>query len=240
VTGLVAGREIVVGSRSLVAETAAAELPTLPTIGEQAGDLYAFMTVDRVPVAVIGFQDQPRAGLSAALSELRALGVARLELLSGDHQSTTARIAEGIGFTAVAGDLMPEDKTNRVTLLQSEGYRVVMVGDGINDAPALSAATVGIAVAQQQSGIAAEAADVVLLSPEPSRVPEAIRLARRTLRIVRQSVTLGLGLSGLGMVAAAAGLIGPVPGALTQEAIDLVVILNALRAAPWPGPGKGG
>ena len=235
VTGVVAGREVVVGSRSLVAETAVAELPALPITGEQAADLHAFVTVDRVPAAVIGFRDQPRAGLSAALGELRALGVARLELLSGDHQSTTMRIAEGIGFTEVAGDLMPEDKADRVTSLLGQGHRVLMVGDGINDAPALSAATVGIAVAQQQSGIAAEAADVVLLSPEPRRVPQAIRLARRTLRVARQSVWLGLGLSGVGMVAAAAGLIGPVPGALIQETIDLVAILNALRAAPWPG-----
>ena len=234
VTGLVLGREVVVGSRSLVEETAAAELPTLPTTGEQAADLHAFVTVDRVPAAVIGFRDQARPGLSAALGELRALGVARLELLSGDHQSTTCRIAAGVGFTAVTGDLMPEDKANRVILLQREGHRVLMVGDGINDAPALSLATVGMAVAQRQSGIAAEAADVVLLSPEPRRVPHAIRLARRTLRIARQSVMLGIGLSGLGMVAAAAGLIGPVAGALTQEAIDLAVILNALRAAPWP------
>jgi P-type E1-E2 ATPase len=198
------------------------------------------VTVDRVPAAVIGFRDQPRPGLSAALGELKALGIARVELLSGDHQSTTTLIAEGIGFTAVAGDLLPEDKANRVTLLQREGHRVLMVGDGINDAPALSVANVGMAVAQQQSGIAAEAADVVLLSPEPSRVPEAIRIARQTLLVARQSVALGLGLSGLGMVAAAAGFIAPVPGALTQEVIDLLVILNALRTAPWPGPVEGG
>jgi heavy metal translocating P-type ATPase len=233
VAGLVQGRRVVVGSRSLVAETAATDLPPLPATGESAADLHAFVTVDRVPVAVIGFRDRPRPGLKEALGELRVLGVTRLELLSGDHHSTTSRVAEGMGFTGVAGDLLPEEKLSRVISLQNQGHRVLMVGDGINDAPALSAATVGMAVAQQQSGIAAEAADVVLLSPEPRRVPDAIRLARQTLRIARQSVTLGIGLSGLGMVAAAAGLISPVAGALTQEAIDLAVILNALRAAPW-------
>ncbi|HEX9893971.1 MAG TPA: heavy metal translocating P-type ATPase [Gemmatimonadales bacterium] len=233
VAGVVAGREVVVGSRSLVAETAWGDITALGGSGEISADLHAYVTVDRLPAAVIGFRDQPRAGISAALGELRSLGITRLALLSGDHQTTTASVARTIGFTDVAGDLLPQDKVARVVALRRQGYRVLMVGDGINDAPALSAATVGMAVARSGSGIAAEAADVVLLSPEPRRIPEAIRMARRTLRIARQSVGLGLGLSGIAMVAAAAGFIAPVPGALLQEGIDLAVILNALRAAPW-------
>jgi heavy metal translocating P-type ATPase len=233
VSGVVAGREVVVGSRSLVAETALAELP--PPNGDVTSDLHAYVTIDRHPAGMISFSDRPRAGISTALGQLRALGIVRLALLSGDHASTTFTVASGLGFTDIAGDLLPQDKVERVTRLLQAGYRVMMVGDGINDAPALSAASVGVAVAQTRSGIAAEASDVVLLSPEPGRVPEAIRLARRTLRIARQSVGLGLGLSAVAMVVAAAGFINPVPGALLQEAIDLAVILNALRAAPWRG-----
>jgi heavy metal translocating P-type ATPase len=232
VSGVVAGREVVVGSRSLVAETALAELPPAPN-GDLTSDLHAYVTIDRHPAGMISFSDRPRAGISTALGQLRALGIARLALLSGDHASTTFTMASGLGFTDIAGDQLPQDKVERVTRLLQTGYRVMMVGDGINDAPALSAASVGVAVAQTRSGIAAEASDVVLLSPEPGRVPEAIRLARRTLRIARQSVGLGLGLSGVAMLVAAAGFIRPVPGALLQEAIDLAVILNALRAAPW-------
>jgi P-type E1-E2 ATPase len=118
-----------------------------------------------------------------------------------------------------------------VRALVDQGSSVLMVGDGTNDAPALSAATVGVALAGHGGGITAESADVVILTDDVTRVVDAIRISRRTLRIARESIWAGLGLSAVAMVFAAAGHIPPAIGALLQEGIDVAVILNALRAS---------
>jgi P-type E1-E2 ATPase len=139
-------------------------------------------------------------------------------------------VARAVGIEEARGDLLPEEKVAHVQRIMKEGARVVMVGDGTNDAPALSTATVGIALAAGGGGISAEAADAVILADDPSRVAEAIIISRRTLRLARQSIWAGLGLSSVAMVLASLGYIPPIGGALLQEAIDVAVILNALRA----------
>jgi P-type E1-E2 ATPase len=159
------------------------------------------------------------------------LGVRRTLLLSGDHTPNVRAVAAEVGIHEAKGDLLPEDKVAVVRQLAREGAHVLMVGDGTNDAPALSAADVGIALASHGGGISAEAADVVILADEIGRVPESIEIGRRTLAIARQSIWVGLGLSAAVMVFAAIGDLPPTFGALLQEVIDIVAIANALRAS---------
>lgn len=231
VTGLVEDRWVAVGSRSLVAETAPEARADLQGLLADSDELHALVAIDGRGAGVIGFRDHPRPGMTEALTDLRAGGIDRLVLLSGDHTRTAEAIGRSLGFAEIAGDLLPADKVARVEGLRRAGHQVLMVGDGINDAPALTAATVGMAIARHGGGIAAESADVVLLAEDPGRVAEAVRLGRRTLAIARQSVLFGLGLSGSAMVVAAFGHIPPAAGALLQEGIDLAVIVHALRAA---------
>jgi P-type E1-E2 ATPase len=152
-------------------------------------------------------------------------------MLSGDHTANVAVVAKELGITDARGDLLPEDKVSIVREFQQRGEKVVMIGDGTNDAPALSTAEVGIALAGHGGGITAEAADVVLLVDEITRVADAVRASQDTMRIALQSIWVGLVLSAVGMVFAALGFLTPTMGALGQEAIDVAVILNALRAA---------
>jgi P-type E1-E2 ATPase len=179
----------------------------------------------------VTFADRLRPDLPALFARLRALGVTRTELLSGDHVGNVAPIAHALGITHHAGDLHPEDKLTRVRALQDDGRHVLMVGDGTNDAPALSLASVGVALAGHGGGVSAEAADVVLLVDDPDRVADALAIGRDTMRIARQSIAVGIGLSVVGMGIALVGLLPPTLGALAQEVIDVAVIVNALRAA---------
>jgi heavy metal translocating P-type ATPase len=193
--------------------------------------LRAYIAIDGLGAGVIEYADEIRSGIPGFLANLRRLGVRRALLLSGDDQANAAAVGLAIGMDEAHGDLLPGEKVAFVQRLVKEGERVLMVGDGTNDAPALSSATVGIALASGGGGITAEAADAVILADDPTRIAEAIAISRRTLRLARQSIWAGLGLSGIAMVAASLGYIPPVAGALLQEGIDVAVILNALRAS---------
>jgi heavy metal translocating P-type ATPase len=233
VTGMVDGRRVTVGAWSYVvtrAPQAEAGLSAL-LAGEPSGALRAVVAVEGEGVGAIEFADRVRPGLPELLHRLRGLGIRRTVLLSGDSQANAAGVAAEVGIDEAYGDLLPEAKVAMVHRLVKSGEPVVMTGDGTNDAPALSTATVGIALASGGGGITAEAADAVILADDPGRLADAIAISRRTLRLARESIWVGLGLSGAAMVAAALGYIPPTAGALLQEAIDVAVILNALRAA---------
>ena len=150
-------------------------------------------------------------------------------MATGDRRAVAEAVTAGLGLDAVHADLTPDRKVALVLSERAHGP-VMMVGDGVNDAPALAAADIGVAMGARGAAASAEAADVVLLVDDLDRLLPGIEIAQRSRRIALESVVAGIGLSILGMVAAAFGYLTPVQGALLQEVIDVAVILNALRA----------
>ncbi len=230
VTGIVDNDHIAVGShsflRSHLDEDGIKSLDAASTDG-----LRAYVAINRAFAGFITYADQIRPGVKQVLTELGTLGIHRLVLLSGDHETSAQAVADVVGIREVHGDLMPEGKVDAIHALNAQHHEVLMVGDGTNDAPALSTAAVGVALAGHGGGVTAEAADVVVLIDDLSRVPKAIRISKRTMRIAQQSMWAGLLFSGVAMGFAAAGYIAPTAGAILQEVIDVAVILNALRAS---------
>jgi P-type E1-E2 ATPase len=183
--------------------------------------------------------DTLREGTGALLAALRGEGIERLVLATGDRRDVAMAIAEGLPFDAVRAELTPDQKVMLVLAERKHGP-VMMIGDGVNDAPALAAADLGVAMGARGAAASAEAADVVLLVDRLDRILPALRIAKRSRRIALESVVAGLGLSVAGMIAAAFGYVTPVQGALLQEVIDVAVILNALRALGDGGAARSG
>ncbi len=190
----------------------------------------AHVCIDGRYAGSIRFADRLRPEAPALVQRLREMGITETVMLTGDRHAASEAMARQAGITDVRADLLPQDKVAALGELRRSSGHVVMVGDGINDAPALAAASVGIAMGAHAPAAAAEAADIVLLVDDIGRVAEAIDIGRRTRRIALQSIGVGLGLSAAFMVPAALGHIEPAVGALLQEALDVAVILNALRA----------
>jgi heavy metal translocating P-type ATPase len=231
VTGIVEGHSVTVGAASYAIDRYPLVSSTLQAVTDPGEGLRAYVVIDGGLAGIVEYADEIRVGIPALLSRLRAIGVTRALLLSGDQSSNVRAVADSLGIREAAGDLLPEQKVEVIRDLVKSGEHVAMIGDGTNDAPALSTATVGIALASHGGGITAEAADVVILVDDLSRVGEGIRIGQRTMRIARQSIWFGLGLSAAAAAVAALGGIAPVQGALLQEIIDVAVILNALRAS---------
>ncbi|MFO1209362.1 MAG: heavy metal translocating P-type ATPase [Amaricoccus sp.] len=227
VAGTIAEREVVVGGTDFVASQVGA--PRLAPTARDAGSVVVALAVDGRPAGRLVMADALRPGTPGLLAGLRRLGIGRILLATGDRRTVAEAVTEGLGFDAVRADLTPDRKVLLV-LSERKNGPVMMVGDGVNDAPALAAADIGVAMGARGAAASAEAADVVLLVDRLDSLLPGIEIARRARRIALGSVAAGIGLSVLGMIAAAFGHLTPVQGALLQELIDVAVILNALRA----------
>lgn len=231
VSGRVGGIDVVVGGRAYVLSASEADAGELARLEQGDGTLTAYVAIGGRLAGTLEYADEIRPDLPAVLAGLERWGISRILLLSGDHAPNARALAGRVGIAEVEGDLRPEDKASRVRALRNAGATVLMVGDGTNDAPALTSADVGVALAGHGGGITAEAADVIVLVDSLARVVDAVAIGHRTMRIARQSIWVGLGLSAVAMVIAAFGYIPPTIGAMLQEGIDVAVIFNALRAA---------
>ncbi|WGL17117.1 heavy metal translocating P-type ATPase [Microbulbifer bruguierae] len=233
--GEVDGKTVAVGSLALALNGASADNWSAARLRYMAlrGLSGAFVAVDGQMAGVLLLADQIRLDTPRALRELHRAGVERTVMLSGDRQDVAETVALALGFDAVLAERSPADKVAAVKAECQRGT-TAMVGDGINDAPALAAADVGIAMGARGAGASAEAADVVLLVDRLDRLPEGLHISRRGRQIALQSVIAGMGLSALAMLIAALGYLPPVIGALVQEGIDVAVIFNALRALRLP------
>jgi len=185
-------------------------------------------------LGIIGLLDTPRSKARETLTALRALGIRRMIMISGDHQKAAQAVAGQVGLTEAWGDLMPEDKVEAIKKLRAEA-KVAMVGDGVNDAPAMATATVGVAMGAAGSDVALETADVALMADDLSKLPFTVGLSRQTRRIIRQNLFVSLGVVAFLVPATIFGL-GIGPAVALHEGSTLLVVFNALRLLAWRGP----
>ncbi|MEO8065810.1 MAG: heavy metal translocating P-type ATPase [Candidatus Doudnabacteria bacterium] len=196
---------------------------------QQTGEIAVYLSDGEHVLGRIHFQDQARPQVKDFFRNLLKQGIVRIIMLTGDRNSAAAQIAEKLNIKEFRAELLPEDKVAEIKELMKSKQTLVMVGDGVNDAPALATADVGIALGAHGSSAASEAGDVVVTIDNLERVGEALEISRRGLAIAKQSIFVGISLSLVLMVIALFGYIKPIEGALLQEVIDVVVIFNALR-----------
>jgi heavy metal translocating P-type ATPase len=235
IRGRVDGHTIGVGSRAYLQEIGipSDEVRSVTLIsGRGSGEAHVNVSVDGHVGGVIVMADELRPDAKEAVERLRNEGIRHLAMVSGDRRSVAERVGRELALDRVYAEQSPEDKLDVVRRIRQDRQlrKVVMVGDGVNDAPALALADAGIAMGAANATVAAETADAVITVDRIDRVADAVHAGRRSLHIANESVQVGMGLSIAAMIVAAFGYLPPVAGAILQEAIDLAVILNALRA----------
>ncbi len=230
-SGIIEGKRVSAGSRDLIFAHRQTPEWALRAVRRASwrSALVVFVAVEERPIGALLLADELRSETPHAIRMLRKAGVARIVMVTGDRAAAAQAIGAALDLDSVLADRVPSDKVDAVRAEQRLNP-TVMVGDGINDAPALACADVGIALGARGASASSEAADVVILADRLDRVAEAIIVAQRARRIAVESILAGMSLSTLAMLAAMVGWLAPVPAAIVQEVIDVAVILNALRA----------
>jgi heavy metal translocating P-type ATPase len=239
IAGEVDGRPVRIGTAGWAArgEPLPARARSVRRRTSLEGASCAFVSVDGRLAGALVLDDPIRPETPRAIRALRRAGIARIVMVTGDHPDVAETVGMAIGVDGILAERTPDEKVEAVTTARGEGV-TIMVGDGLNDAPALAAADVGVAMGARGASASSEAADVVVTVDRLDRLAEALLIAKRSRRIAVQSVVAGMAMSAAAMVFAAFGFLRPVAGAILQEAIDVAVILNALRALKGEGPAR--
>ncbi len=230
VRGVVHGSDIRVTGDT---EAATGDLARAAESWREQGASIAVLGVDGTAAGVLRLEDAPRDRARAALDRLRAIGVDRVVMLTGDHEAAARRVAEAVGIAELHAGLTPDEKLHHIDDLRRDGSAVAMVGDGVNDAPALAKASIGVAMGAAGTDAAMETADVALMGSELDRLPDAIVLARAARRVIAQNMCIALGVIAIVAPMAALGHAPLGVAVLLHEGSTIVVVLNALRLLRW-------
>lgn len=226
------GQRVVVGNRALLAEEGISwnnDLDQSIQDLEAGGQTVIPVVVNGKTAGLIAIADTPRPQAKHAIRELKRLGVREVIMITGDNPRTAARIAAELGIDRVFSEVLPQDKLRIIRDLQSDGRIVMFAGDGVNDAPALAAADIGVAMGIAGTDVALETASVGLMEDEIERLPQMIDLSRKSLRVIRANVVFSMSMNVLSVVLGGIGLIGPAMGALMHELSALPVLANSAR-----------
>lgn len=241
IVGRTGGELIALGNRLLMGAKAVeipAEAHRQAEALESQGKTVLFLAREAKVVGLIAVADVIRDEVPQAIQELKGLGIKHLMLLTGDNERTASAIAERLGIPEYKANLLPQDKIEEVKRLQGQGRKVAMIGDGINDAPALAQADVGIAMGVAGTDVALEAATVALMRDDWSQVPQAIRVGRRTFRTIKQNLAFGVLFNVIGITLASIGILTPVLAAAAQSLPDVAVFLNSSKLLRAPQVSK--
>jgi Cd2+/Zn2+-exporting ATPase len=226
------GGTVLVGNRRLLASRGVSLTPEQEESAsrrEAAGQTVAFVALRGVPVGLMGITDPLRPGVEGLVSGLKRAGVRKTVMLTGDNEHAARRVASLLGIDEVRAGLLPEEKVQAIRELQAAGRVVAMVGDGVNDAPALATADVSIAMGGSGTEVAVETADIALMTDNLERVPESIGLSRRILRVVRQNVVFAVAVVAFLLAGVVGRVVFLAGGMLIHEASVMLVILNGMR-----------
>lgn len=228
----VAGKEVLAGNEKLMT------LHDISPMEEKASGTVVHVAVDGIYAGLISISDEIKSDAKKAISELKAMGVKKTIMLTGDSEDTARNVAEGLGLDRYYADLLPEEKVEKLEEIQANAQgKVAFAGDGINDAPVIMMADVGLAMGGLGSDAAIEAADVVIMEDMPSKIGVAIRFSRQTRKIVLQNIALALGIKGIFLIMGAFGMTTMWAAVFADVGVALLAILNSTRTLNYMGSG---